>query len=97
MVETVETFEGLSFAVRYHQLPLAVYREIAAHVQCVPGVAVTLHENRDPEFNYLDSQIAYMTVQLAHGETRSRVEQILDHYGLWQQSRDPEPADPCHP
>ncbi|MEN9220411.1 MAG: hypothetical protein Q6J68_04345 [Thermostichales cyanobacterium SZTDM-1c_bins_54] len=75
-----------SFAVRYHQLPLAVYREIAAHLQCLPGVKAELVPNRDPEFDYLASQVAYLLVQQESEETQGRLQQILDSYGLWQRS-----------
>jgi len=74
------------FAVRYRHLPLAVYREIAAHLQCISGVKTQLVESQDPEFNYLSSQIAFMVVQQESEESQIRVKQVLDSYGLWQQS-----------
>ncbi|MEN9205933.1 MAG: hypothetical protein Q6K70_09015 [Thermostichales cyanobacterium DRC_bins_46] len=42
--------------------------------------------NRDPEFDYLASQVAYLLVQQESEETQGRLQQILDSYGLWQRS-----------
>jgi len=75
-----------AFAVRYHHLPLAVYREIAAHLQCIDGVTTELVPSQDPEFHYLKSQVAFMVVRQDCETIQPRVKQVLDSYGLWQQS-----------
>ncbi|PSB05058.1 hypothetical protein C7B64_01290 [Merismopedia glauca CCAP 1448/3] len=73
------------------QLPLAVYREIAAHLQQVKGVSVRLITQTSQEFSYYTSQIEAMSLNfvpdLSEGD-RQRVAQILDYYaqnhGNWE-------------
>lgn len=75
-------------------LPLAVYREIAAHLRQVAGVEAELLPQRSTQFDYQQSQIGglqihYTTVdEAAAAESRLRVTQILtyygDRYGNWQ-------------
>jgi hypothetical protein len=66
------------------QLPLAVYREVAAHLRQVSGVEVELLPQTDPEFEYLKSQVGGLVITYpieANPESRRRVEQILAYYG----------------
>lgn len=74
-------------------LPLAVYREVAAHLQQVTEVEVELEPRRSPTFNYFHSQIGAMVIRypanLPQGD-RQRIEQILDfysqRYGPWERN-----------
>jgi hypothetical protein len=73
------------------QLPLAVYREVAAHLRQVEGVGVELVTQTSLEFNYYDSQIESMCVNFAPDlsqVSRHMVAQILSYYakchGDWQ-------------
>lgn len=72
-------------------LPLAVYREIAAHLRQVAGVAVELQPQTSHQFDYQASQVGGLTLSypadLAATE-RDRLAAILDYYaqrhGAWQ-------------
>ncbi|MBV5261606.1 hypothetical protein FLX56_24650 [Synechococcus moorigangaii CMS01] len=72
-------------------LPLAVYREVAAHLQQVPQVQVELELRRSSTFNYFHSQIGAMIVRypadLSPGD-RQKIDVILafygDRHGPWQ-------------
>lgn len=70
------------------QLPLGVYREIAAHLRSVEGVEVNLimrSVEGDPqaEFDYYQSQVAAMQIEYPEKMTeseRERIAAILDYY-----------------
>lgn len=73
------------------QLPLAVYREVAAHLRQVEGVKTGLIQERSQQFNYQQSQIAALWIEYpADLDTRYRqqIQEILDYYaqrfGPWQ-------------
>lgn len=74
-----ETREKIEFA----GLPLAVYREIAAHLRQVDGVEVSLIPQSSPQFDYHQSQIAGLWLSWmanAGVASRQRVQQILAYY-----------------
>lgn len=75
----METKEKIAFA----GLPLAVYREIAAHLRQVEGVDVSLIPQSSSQFDYYQSQIDSISLcwtDKANAESRQRVEQILTYY-----------------
>lgn len=75
----METQEKIEFA----GLPLAVYREIAAHLRQVEGVEVGLIPQSSPEFDYDQSQIQNLWIEWKENstsESRQRVQQILAYY-----------------
>lgn len=66
------------------QMPLAVYREVAAHLRQVSGVDVVLLPQTAQVFDYQQSQIGSLKFQYASDAdeaTRQRIEQILQYYG----------------
>lgn len=66
------------------RLPLAVYRELAAHLQLLDGVSVGLLPQSSSQFDYELSQIEGIAVTLAPSiaaDTQARFEEILQHYG----------------
>ncbi len=71
-----------SLKVQFHSLPLAVYREIAAHLCQVEGVETKLLPALGQEFNYNDSQIESLQIQMpvANLQSREQVEKILAYY-----------------
>ncbi|MBW4645874.1 MAG: hypothetical protein KME23_23285 [Goleter apudmare HA4340-LM2] len=74
-----ETREKIEFT----GLPLAVYREIAAHLRQVDGVEVDLIPQSSQQFDYHQSQIAGLSISWAlnsTSESRQRVQQILAYY-----------------
>jgi hypothetical protein len=67
----------------YPQMPLAIYREIASHLEQVQGVKTHLTPQQFQKFDYLQSQIG--SLEINYTETfeesdRSLVTAILDYY-----------------
>ncbi|AFY71165.1 hypothetical protein Pse7367_2912 [Thalassoporum mexicanum PCC 7367] len=76
------------FRVEYapKQLPLAVYRELAAHLDQVESIATELIWADRQEFDYADSQIAGIEIkfmQVGSDRQYALVESILNYYGSW--------------
>ena len=81
----------MRYQVQCRGLPLAVYREVAAHLSQVEGVETGLVSQRSPLFDYRQSQIESLWIQLldsAPSASQTRVDQILayysDRYGAWE-------------
>lgn len=65
-------------------LPLAIYREVATHLQQVPGVDAEVLPQTSTQFDYLQSQaggLHYCLNAIADNQTRRRVSEILQYYG----------------
>lgn len=71
-----------NLTVQFSNLPLAVYREIAAHLCQVEEVKTKLLPASGTEFNYNDSQVESLQIQLpaANKQSREQVEEILAYY-----------------
>jgi hypothetical protein len=83
--------------VKNDRLPLAIYREVAAHLAQVPGVTAVCLPQTTPDFSYTLSQVGGLAIDLAdhradqsldqlpdditHRASRVQVEQILAYYG----------------
>lgn len=72
-------------------LPLAVYREVAAHLRQVAGVDAVLLPQQSQTFDYRQSQVGGVQLEYtaeANAASKQRVQQILayygDRYGDWQ-------------
>lgn len=72
-------------------MPLAVYREVAAHLRQVKGVYAGAIGQHPRDFDYSDSQLGGLSIEYAPQADRNsfdRVEQILayysDRYGAWE-------------
>jgi hypothetical protein len=81
----------MSYSIRRADLPLAIYREVAAHLQQVEGVQVELIPQQSQQFDYQLSQVDRIQIQspqAASSATDQRVQQILayysDRYGHWE-------------
>jgi hypothetical protein len=71
--------EALSWA----EMPLSVYREVAAHLRQVAGVEVELLPQTAHQFDYGLSQIGGLRIDrtnLVSVEDEARVLEILDYY-----------------
>ncbi|MGK7930019.1 MAG: hypothetical protein AB4041_01105 [Microcystaceae cyanobacterium] len=69
--------------ITYPYLPLAVYREIAAHLQQIEGVMVELLPQDAPSFDYAQSQIKALILTTSKPLTETQQDQIqsiLDYY-----------------
>ena len=66
--------------IEFPHLPLAVYREIAAHLRQVEGVDVDLIPQSSSEFDYHQSQVAGLLISCQPNTNKEQVQQILDYY-----------------
>ena len=69
--------------VEFAGLPLAVYREIAAHLRQVEGVSVDIISQSSQQFDYNQSQVECLQLSFAPNlppENHKLVEQILAYY-----------------
>jgi hypothetical protein len=69
--------------IEFPGLPLAVYREIAAHLRQVEGVQVSFIPQSSQEFDYQQSQIGGLWMWWSSHpspESQQRIEQILAYY-----------------
>ncbi|WP_330202528.1 hypothetical protein [Cyanobacterium sp. Dongsha4] len=72
-----------------HRLPLAVYREVAAHLRQVEGVKTQLLPQKAKDFDYLQSQVGGLSVSYPDQlEIETQVNSILTYYenkyGKWE-------------
>jgi hypothetical protein len=75
----METKEKIEFV----GLPLAIYREIVAHLRQVEGVKVGLIPQSSQQFDYNQSQVGGLWISWtpnSSSENRQRVQQIVAHY-----------------
>lgn len=73
----------LKYEIRFPNLPLAVYREIAAHLCQVDGVETGLYPQKTQQFDYNQSQVGGLWILYASTadlESRELVDQILAYY-----------------
>jgi hypothetical protein len=73
----------LKYEIRFPNLPLAVYKEIAAHLRQVDGVETGLSAQTSQQFDYNQSQVGGLWIEYAPtvgSESRELVDQILAYY-----------------
>ena len=82
----------LKYEIRFPNLPLAVYKEIAAHLRQVDGVETGLSPQTSQQFDYNQSQVGGLWIQYAPTaslDSRELVDQILayyqNHYGALEE------------
>ncbi|MEO0533561.1 MAG: hypothetical protein AAF215_06795 [Cyanobacteria bacterium P01_A01_bin.123] len=79
-----EELRQLQYQLRCPQLPLAVYREVAAHLRQLDGVETGLLPQTSQEFDYLQSQVGGLWVrypEVGAEAYQQQVEAILKYYG----------------
>lgn len=88
--------EPLRYQIRCFGLPLAVYREVAAHLRQVKEVDAGLMPQTSGLFDYQESQTGGLWIEYglnAQKNSRERVQQILayyqNRYGFWQEDTEP--------
>lgn len=86
-----QAHKSIAYQVACPTLPLAVYREVAAHLRQVCGVSAELLPQTSQQFDYFQSQVGGLRIQFgaeAEANALQRVEQILayygDRYGAWE-------------
>jgi hypothetical protein len=65
------------------KLPLAIYREVVAHLRQIKGVNAGLIPQNSTEFDYLQSQIGGLWIESEinmNTQDRQQLEQILAYY-----------------
>jgi hypothetical protein len=75
----------VSDRVRNAKLPLAVYREVAAHLRLIDGVETDLIPQSSSVFDYDLSQVDSLVIRYrtddADGSKHAQVQQVLAYYG----------------
>jgi hypothetical protein len=67
------------------RLPLAVYRELAAHLESIKGVKTSLIAQDSLQFDYLQSQLKGIYLEYPHDldlGDQEQIQEILAYYGL---------------
>jgi hypothetical protein len=68
------------------EISLAMYRELAAHLEQINGVKVTVVGQKSEVFSYLGSQVAGLDVTVPENlptSSQGIMRGILGHYGMW--------------
>ena len=71
------------FSITYPNLPLAIYRELAAHLRQVQGVAAEVLPQTSQQFDYNQSQAGGLLLEYdpsIDGRERAQAEAILSYY-----------------
>ena len=83
--------QQVEYRLHSPRLPLAVYREVAAHLRQIAGVNTGLLPQTAKEFDYLQSQVGGVWIRYsadAAAICQPQIEQILtyygDRYGQWE-------------
>jgi hypothetical protein len=75
------------FKITYDpDIALAMYRELASHIEQIEEVSVELFAQESQEFSYLGSQIGGMWLTYPATlttQTQNLIKNILNHYGNW--------------
>lgn len=81
----------MTYHLRCPQLPLAIYREVAAHLSLVTGVKTELIAQQSTHFDYSLSQVDSLRIDYPedlNSAAQRQIEQILayysDRYGAWE-------------
>jgi hypothetical protein len=67
----------------FPNLPLAVYREIAAHLRQIEGVSTCLIPQSSTDFNYYQSQVGSLKIEYNPNldpKDLARLEEIINYY-----------------
>jgi hypothetical protein len=79
--------------ITYPNLPLAIYREIAAHLRQVKDINTELIPQKSQQFDYTQSQVDSLQIQYPinlDSSEKQQIEAILDyyaqHYGAYERN-----------
>ena len=75
--------QQLRYQIEFPGLPLAIYRELAAHLRQVEGVQTDLLPQQSQEFDYYQSQIDSLCIEYSESvdlASRQQVDRILEYY-----------------
>lgn len=92
MMQTAQE-KKLRYKICCPKLPLAIYREVAAHLRQVEGVQTGLIPQQSQQFDYSQSQVAGLWIQYSEDVepgVRKQIDRILtyysDRFGLWERN-----------
>lgn len=78
------------FKITYDpDIALAMYRELASHIEQIEDVNAELFAQESKEFSYFGSQIGGMWLTYPHTlptKSQALIKNILNHYGAWTSS-----------
>ena len=83
------TVERRREQITFPGLPLAVYREVAAHLRQVEGIKTGLIPQQSQEFDYHQSQVSGLWIEYVatlDPSCLAQVAEILDYYAQWHGS-----------
>lgn len=69
--------------VSYVGLPLAVYREISAHLEQIPGVKTEIIPQKSQKFDYQQSQVNNLLIEYDRDldvTSKEQLKEILNYY-----------------
>ena len=88
MISKLPNSNAIKTYITSPQLPLAVYREVAAHLRQVIGVKTGLivrsSDSGGEQFDYAQSQIAALWLEYPQNidaQQKKQIDEILDYYG----------------
>ncbi|MEL6382655.1 MAG: hypothetical protein AAFQ89_09305, partial [Cyanobacteria bacterium J06626_18] len=76
--------QQVEYRLHSPRLPLAVYREVAAHLRQIDGVTTGLLPQTSTTFDYLQSQVGGLWIRYGADATevcQLQIEAILTYYG----------------
>lgn len=71
--------------ITYPELPLAIYREIAAHLSQIEGIEIRLLPQNSSEFSYTASQIDGILLEYASDLSSACLKELADILDYYQQ------------
>jgi hypothetical protein len=69
--------------ITYPNLPLTIYRELAAHLRQIEGIKTELIPQQSQQFDYAQSQIDHLEMSYPVAlktEDKHKLEEILNYY-----------------
>ncbi|AFZ46530.1 hypothetical protein Cyast_0552 [Cyanobacterium stanieri PCC 7202] len=75
--------ERVQRKIKCDRLPLAIYREVAAHIRQIEGIDVSLLEQTSKDFDYRQSQVGGLLIEYDGDlptKATEQLESILAYY-----------------
>lgn len=86
-----EALQQVEYRLHSPYLPLAVYREVAAHLRQIDGVTTGLLPQTSQTFDYLQSQVGGLWIrysaaaaEICHPQVEAILTYYGDRYGNWE-------------
>ncbi|MEA5511692.1 hypothetical protein VB715_18110 [Crocosphaera sp. UHCC 0190] len=69
--------------ITYPNLPLAIYRELAAHLRQIEGIIIDLIPQQSQQFDYTQSQVDHLQLHYPlnlSSDAKQQIDTILNYY-----------------